>query len=469
MLTKIKQNLVCFLPGKYRIEIRLNQFLFFAVFLSAIALLPSFLKNEDLTQHASLRIIDVRFGLLCGMKVPDSNDSVLWPPLGAFPAHRIFEYVNPKDLRILSKYIGRNGRGLPVIHKLHNVKLCTSLDVGHHSIAALIVDEDGMAIDISSKFLSSFAMSDGYYPIDVGPHLANCLTRARREIPSSELEGPFFFGFDTFIGMPAHHFEDLLHVIGSRDLNCLHDVPLLLPLFNNKYYDMSLALTRRFAGPVHQFLPGSVIRLKTLYVTQPYHSLTPPGRLFIDQVLVPNITSSFDDSVTSYEKIAILKLSSHSELQHSAGRSHKAGSAFFKMLEQEKIRLLDTSKMTQAEIIFYLNSANYVLLSWGATHLINYHMWISTAVRSHMNVVIICHPGYGIEYASLPISNINDSTRTRYAYAPGYDHNLPDFNYSFRGRAAKYILDVENLDTLSIADLQFNEQKAQSYSNCYSC
>jgi len=428
----------------------------------------SFLNSRSLILHSILRPTR-KLEHLCGMRVPDSNDSIVWPPLGAFPAHRIFEYVKPKDLRILSKYIGGRGLGFPFVHKLHNVTLCSSLEVGHHSIAALIVGEEGMAIDISSKFLSMFPMSGGYYPIDVGPHFSTCLTRAQKEIPSLDLEGPFFFGFDTFIGMPSHNFEDLLHFIGARHLNCLHDVPLLLPIFNNKYYNLSLALAKQFAGPVHQFLPGSVIRLKTLYMTQPYHTLTPSGRLFLDYELVPKITNLFEGSLKSFEKIAILKLASHSALQHSASRSHAAGSAFFKMMDHENIHLLDTSIMTQAEVIFHLNSAKYVLLSWGATHLINFHMWITAVARSRIKVIVICHPGYGTEYAFLPIGNVNESSRTRYAYVPGYDVNLPYYNNSFRGRASKYVLDVENLDTLSITDLHFNEQKAHSYSSCYSC
>lgn len=438
--------------------------IFFFIFFS-----PTFLDLSVNLRGTAMTSTNV-IGQLCGMNISVSNSSLVWPPLGdAFPSYRIFEYLKPTDLRILSGYIDGRGLEFPIVHKLHNVTLCSTLNVGHHSIAALIIDEDGKAIDISSKFMTLFSMSGGYYPIDIGPHLKTCLTRARTEAPSQYLSGPSFFGFDSFIGMPSHHYEDLLHNIGTREINCLQDVPLLLPVYNNRYYNMSIALANQFAGPVNQFLPDTVIRLQTLYITQPYHTLTPLGRLFVDNGLVPKIFKLFKGTLKTFEKIAILKLASHSSLQHSGSRSHLSGDSFSQMMDQEKIHLLDASNMTQAEVIFYLNSARYVLLSWGATLSINFHVWLSTLVRSSIDVVVVCHPGYSTEYAFLSAGKTKEGSRTRYAYVPGYDVNLPNFNGTSPGRAAKFILDVENLDTLSIVDLQFNNQKAENFSSCYAC
>lgn len=403
-----------------------------------------------------------RTGRLCGSSVRTDESTarlpILWPPAvwpppkgTAPPPYRLFSNaIAPSDLRVLSMYtsqITHLHTFWPRVHVLRNVTICSEMGPAD-SIASLVVDEDGKLIDLSSKYFSFFLV-DGYHPVDVDAQIRSCLARARSEAPSAHITVPVFYAFDNFIGMPSHHYEDLLHALAVRDLNCLHDVSALLPSYNNTFYRKATELVQRHAGANVQFFePGTVFHVDTLFMTQPYHGFLWTTRAFVDEQLIPSCLAAYAGRPT-HDKIAIIKLASQGAVQHSAGRAHTAGPAFFAALERHNITLINSAALEQDEVIYYLNTARYLLTTWGATSAIS--AFFTSYSAAHVQVVIVAHPGYAGEYALMPPDNSSAGLRTRYS-----KHGLG----SRPGRADKYILDVSDLDTMTEDDFAFDSQRS---------
>jgi hypothetical protein len=96
--------------------------------------------------------------------------------------------------------------------------------------------------------------------------------------------------------------------------------------------------------------------------------------------------------------------------------------------------------MEQDKVIYLVNKAKYLLVSWGAASFINYGMW--PANYEALKTVIVAHSGYRDEWEHL-------EGRARTARSGAITAYMDD-------RPTKLLLRVNNLDALTDGDLAYD-------------
>jgi hypothetical protein len=385
---------------------------------------------------------------------------VVTPPT-LLPPNSPLHYITLDDIRQISSYTPNMDtitNFIPEVHIFHDVVLCTEL-ISDGSIVSIVVSRDGKIIDISSKYLSLFLKHNTFWvPGGYGPSFAACLKRVQSETPVQTLSSAVFYGYDTFIGLPGHHYEDLLNNLATRRLAGMEQrYSVLLPHFNNLYYNRSIDLVREHGNAsVIWFAPGTIILLKSVAMTQSNDRFLPQtAAWFTATQIVPSVMSKFHGR-PFYDKIAILKVNGNgSRFSSTPGRSHSYGQGFLNLLASRNITLIDTSSMAQDEVIYLVTAASYLLTTWGSTLTINYHFFRPDT--RNLQVVVLCHPGYHDEWEYLLTSSRLNGPSYVYSTTRLHPHKpFKKLKFVFGADKAGFA----DLEALSGTDIDFNETMA---------
>ena len=133
----------------------------------------------------------------------------------------------------------------------------------------------------------------------------------------------------------------------------MENFPLLVPAFDNHYYKQSVELIEQFGGArVVRFQPGKVYRLRQVVMTQSNNRFFPQtSSAIVASRIIPNIMANFS-GMPYYEKLAIIKLEGSNMHASSQHRSHKHGENFKSLLTRHNITLIDTSSLSEGEILY---------------------------------------------------------------------------------------------------------------------
>jgi hypothetical protein len=305
---------------------------------------------------------------------------------------------------------------------------------------------DQKVIDLSSLFLSFFIQGwDGcwdYYPQPLSQTFQSCYDSAMGAPPDKlkAFQEPLVWGFDAFALLPSHNIENMVNLFYRCRL-LQRNEPWLVPIIENLNYKKILDFFRKHAGVSFVYFSlEEAYKLGEVYMIDPVHGIEEPARKYIHQTLIPAVISSHYGQY-AYTRIAILKLADMGE-HHTEFRSIRATAVFFRMLRTLDIHLLDES-IDEAEKIYLINSAEYLLVSWGANHVININYWLmDTPAVAAKYITVLVHPGYHDEAVACGFN-----TSKNYVINPGDAKCLSP-------KHVNLVFNVSDADNLSREDLK---------------
>ena len=280
----------------------------------------------------------------------------------------------------------------PNVHRFRKVRMRTAL-YGREALAAVVLQDDRL-IDLSSLFLSRFIECDeNYIPIPVSK-LFNDTYTAALNAPEPEIVAiheAVVWAAEAFVLLPGHNMDNMLNLLWTYS-STSQTAAWLVPNLDDLYYRRALAFLHLYGNVTFRFFELDITYLLTdvIFVDQ-IHWLRDEAYHFVQETIVSEIMHH-GRGKPFHKKLALLKLSDVDDTRKTPQAAMHASHGFHELLKDCGWFLLDIRNVSEAEKIFYVNSAEELLISWGAMLFINLFSF-----RGFLNiprVIVLAHPIY---------------------------------------------------------------------------